>query len=190
MVPLPALSSDIAPIREALDGVSSDGRVNWMRGLGRGQLRALYDLAEGAGTVDFGFLTGAGEEVIIHEGQNSLPMFTRFQKRFCRWDDGVQGYNHNAGVVSWFSGPGHFTCQQDGAEVLIDYTALPATVPEIFPTLIDNDGGTRRLVFGGMVDRLRRVSRHCTIGRAYKQGKAMGAWFMLTRLGDPPAPTS
>ena len=184
MIPLPSLSDDIAPLREALEAANHDQQVNWMRGLGRKELRALYELAEGAGQVSLSELHGASEnEVIVHVGQNSLPVFSAFQKRFCRRGEVVQGYNHNPAHLTWFTGPGHFTCSQDGTEVLIDYEVLPPDVPPAFPTLIDNDSGTRSLVFGKLKDRLRRVSSTCTIGRAYKGDKPMSAWFMLVRQG-------
>ena len=132
-------------------------------------------------------LVGAPEAVVIHEGKNSLPFFCEFQKRFVRRADGsVQGYNHNSGLVAAFAGPGHYTARQhDAHEVWIDYTRLPADAPAAFPALIDNDGGTRRLLFGGMVDRLRKVGETFTIGLAPRHGPPMSAWFMPT---PPPAP--
>ncbi len=186
MIPLPSLSDSLPPIRQALDAATPDQRVNWMRGLGRGELRALYSLAAGE-AVPLSLLAGAEGEIVIHEGQNSLPAFTRFQKRFVLRNGQVQGYNHNPAIVAWVSGPGHFTCAEEGAELRVDYTRLPADVPAGFPALIDNNGGTRGLIFGELVDHLRRVSRHCTIGAATKKGKPFPAWFMLTRMGDPPS---
>ena len=75
MIPLPALSADLDPIREALDAATHDQRINWMRGLGRGQQRALYDLAEGRSPLDLAHFHGAEGEIIRHYGQNSLPFF-------------------------------------------------------------------------------------------------------------------
>ena len=46
MIPLPSLSSDIAPISTALDALSHEERVNWMRGLGKKELTALLKLTE------------------------------------------------------------------------------------------------------------------------------------------------
>ena len=63
MIPLPSLSDNIAPIREALDAASHDQQVNWMRGLGRKELRALYELAEGKGSVALSDLHGATDEL-------------------------------------------------------------------------------------------------------------------------------
>ena len=188
MIPLPTLTDDLESIGQALDAHSHDERVNWMRGLSGGQLAALYKLAEGRGPVDLDFFAGTGEgEVVIHHGQNSLPFFNAFQKRFVRRGGIVQGYNHNPPAITRLIGPGHFVSVADGDEVVVDYTRLPPDVPEGFPALIDNESGVRKLVFGNLSDRLRRVSRHCTIGSAWRSGKPMKAWFMLTREGDPQA---
>ena len=48
------------------------------------------------------------------------------------------------------------------------------------PEIISNKAKLGFLVYAGMVDRLRRVSRDVTIGRAYKN-KPMNAWFALVR---------
>ena len=47
MIPLPSLSEDLGPVAEALDAASPDARINWMRGLGKRELKALYELADG-----------------------------------------------------------------------------------------------------------------------------------------------
>ena len=180
MVPLPTLSDALGPISAALDAVSHDERINWMRGLGRKELRALYALAEGS-AVGLNHFVEHDDSTVIHWGQNSLPVFNHFQKRFRTVGGSMQGYNHNSAALTSVTGPGHFTARAEGDEVLIDYTVLPEGTPEDFPSLIDNDGGLRRFVFGGMQDRVRRVSTHCTIGSAEKGGKDMGAWFMLIR---------
>ena len=180
MIPLPSLSAALGPITEALDAVSHDERINWMRGLSKRELRALFDLANGQILPLEHFCDDSGS-IVRHHGQNSLPVFSVFEKRFCTHEAGTQGYNHNGALVSWFSGPGHFIARQDGDEVLFDYTNLPQSVPEGFPSLAPNDSGTAKLVFGGMIDRVRRVSTHCTIGTAYRNGKPENAWFMLVR---------
>jgi len=184
-VPLPSLTDALAPIGAALDALSHNERVNWMRGLSRRELRALFELAAGGPALPLDFYHGGDDEIVRHHGQNSLPAFSSFEKRLVRRGAVVQGYNHNSRLVSRFSGPGHFVARQDGDEVLFDYTTLPESVPPAFPPLRHNDTGTAKLVFGGMVDRVRRVSTHCTIGRAWRNGKAESAWFMLVREGDP-----
>jgi hypothetical protein len=46
-----------------------------------------------------------------------------------------------------------------------------------------NERGLSRFVYGFMVDTLRRVSEHVTIGSAARKGRDMGSWFLLTREG-------
>jgi hypothetical protein len=178
MIPLPSLSSDIAPIATALDALSHEERVNWMRGLGKKDLAALWALTEGR-TVALSELHGPEGKVVIHEGQNSLPFFSVFQKRVMLRGGVVQGYNHQA--MSWITGPGHFTVAQNERGAHFDYLQVPASSPEEFLPLAPNDKGFSRLVYANMIDYLRRVSADSVIGAAYKSGKATGDYFMLVR---------
>ncbi len=185
-IPLPSTCESISQIESALDASTHEVRVAWIAGLKKREQSALYDLAGSADPMPLDALCGEEGEVVIHEGKNTLPLFTRFQKRFAMRSGVVQGYNHNPDWMMAFTGPGHFTCQMGEAGVFIDYTQMPTDVPEEFPALVDNDGGMRKLVFGGLEDRVRRVSRHCTIGEARKGGKSMGQWFVLMRVDQPP----
>jgi len=183
-VPLPSLTDTLAPITAALDGLTHDQRMAWMRGLSRRQLLALYDLSASGGPLSMAHFHQAEGVIVIHHGQNSLPTFNHFQKRVCQRSGCVQGYNHQK--MAWLTGPGHFTLRQDGEdEVIFDYITLPETVPAEFPALAPNDGGVSRFVYGGMIDRVRRVSQHCVIGAAFKGEKDIGARFMLTREETP-----
>ncbi len=182
-IPSPLDVATLAALAVPLDDASHDQRVAWMRGLGRRELSALYDLAEGAPALGIDHFHGAPGEVVIHHGQNSLPAFNQFQKRVVDNSGELQGYNHQ--TLSWLTGPGHFTLAQDGDEVLFDYTVEPGSPVEAFPPLKSNTSGLSTLVYGHMVDRVRRVSRHTVIGKAYKKGKPMTAWFALIREGDP-----
>lgn len=127
---------------------------------------------------------------VIHEGQNTLPMFRAFQKRFCRPSDEHQpdnrqvlwGYNHQ--TFSGITGPGYFVAYDDSdtGELVIDYRELPPERPEHWPPIIENKAKLGRFVYAGMVDRLRRVADGVTIGRAYKS-EPMNAFFALVRTG-------
>lgn len=178
--PLPTLTDSLAPITEALDQLDHDARVNWMRGLGRKQLKRLFVLGAEGGPLDVDWYAGQDGEIVIHEGQNSLPAFTVFQKRFVRFEGRVQGYNHQ--TMQAITGPGHFLVrQEEGGDVLIDYHVIPDSKPDVFPPLVPNENGLSRFVYAKTIDRMRRVSRDCTIGQAEKNGKPLGAWFMLVR---------
>jgi hypothetical protein len=184
-IPLPSLSETIDPIASALDTVTHEQRVAWIRGLGRGQLIKLFDLAMGRPITSVEMVRDPGS-FVIHEGKNALPVFCFFQKRFARLEDGSQvGYNHNGSLVTAFCGPGHFSFYDapDGTpEVWIDYIRVPEKTHPSFPPLAPNDRGIGpRVVYGGMIDKLRRVSEHVTIGDAYVGDKSKGVPFALVR---------
>ncbi|MDP2304471.1 MAG: hypothetical protein Q8P18_00420 [Pseudomonadota bacterium] len=181
MIPLPSLSDSLAPITAALDAHGHDERVNWMRGLGKKEQVALWKLADGR-LVTTAELHGPEGEIVIHEGQNSLPLFSTFQKRVVKRGGVVQGYNHQS--MGWLVGPGHFLVGEADAPhggAHFSYLSVAASAPPEFPALQPNDTGLSTLVFAHMIDYLRRVSPHVIIGAAYKKGKATNDYFMLIR---------
>ena len=185
-IPLPSTLSQIQTLTDALNQCSHEERLNWMRGLSSKELQAMYVLSEGAHPLPLEHFHSEEGKVIIHHGQNSLPAFNSFQKRVVQNRGQLQGYNHQ--TLGWLTGPGHFTLRQDGDEVLFDYTAEPDLAFSDFPPIKSNTAGLSTLVYGHMVDRVRRVSDHGVIGAAFKKGKAMKAWFMLIREGEHPSP--
>jgi hypothetical protein len=180
-------------IARFLDALASAERVEAVRSLGRADQRRLYEAVSGALPLHLAdlVLPATGDLVPVrHHGRNTLPAFTLFEKRFCRPRGAdrekpaeLWGYNHQS--TAWLSGPGYFTAVGDPArpEVLIDYTRLPAGRAEGWPGIRPNDVGLARFVYGFMVDRLRRVSEHVTIGSAARRGRDLGSWFVLCREG-------
>ena len=67
------------------------------------------------------------------------------------------------------------------SEVWIDYTRVPPEAPQGWPAVRSNERGLSRFVYGFMIDTLRRVSEHVTIGSAARKGRDMGSWFILVR---------
>ena len=65
--------------------------------------------------------------------------------------------------------------------MLVDYRRVPEAHPDGWPAIRRNEQGLSRFVYGFMVDTLRRVSEHVTIGSAARKGKDLGSWFILTR---------
>ena len=128
---------------------------------------------------------------VIHHGKNSLPMHRYFQKRFALASDDsgeLWGYNHQ--TMAWATGPGYFVAhpppQEDApAQYVIDYTRIPPNKPQAWPDIIPNEARLGRFVYSGMKDYMRAVSEHVSIGRAYKRGKPMNAWFVLCRDDAP-----
>lgn len=181
---------DVEALGEAFDAAPQQARIQAIRSFSPDIQANLFDAAEGR-DVPLEYMVpedrGPLEEV-IHEGQNTLPVFSKFQKRFCRPSSGQKpaerdmlwGYNHQ--LMRPFTGPGYFISYEDEktGEYWIDYRDLPPERPDEWPNIISNKARLGRFVYHGMVDRLRRVSAHCTIGRAFKDGP-MDAWFVLVR---------
>jgi hypothetical protein len=119
---------------------------------------------------------------VIHEGKNSLPLFTRFEKRFCRPADATSelwGYNEQD--LRPLTGPGYFVVHEEGGGLIVDYRRLPAAPPPGWPKILPNSARLSRFIYNGTVDVLRRVDERVTIGRAYRRDKPMDAWFALER---------
>lgn len=183
----------IDALAEHLDGLSHTERVAAIRTMTRKEQAALFDAAEGFRkvTAENFVPSGLGPlEQVIHWGKNSLPAFTRFQKRFCRPDADeaaaageLWGYNHQMWSVA--TGPGYFVAYDlpDG-ELLIDYTRIPPHGAAGWPKVLKNSQRLSRFVYNGTQDTMRGVSEHVTIGRAARRGKWMPNWFVLCRQ-DP-----
>jgi len=175
-----------------LDGLATALRAPVIRGLGRRDQQALYAKAQGHAPLGLTDLVPANRgdlEVVRHLGRNSLPAFTIFEKRFCRLTGNqpdapkeLAGYNFQA--LAPITGPGYFMAVEDSKtrEVLVDYRRLPDQKPSDWPAIRSNEGGLSRFIYGFMVDRLRRVSEHVTIGSAARNGRELGSYFVLCRM--------
>lgn len=178
-------------IAELLDGLAPEVRVRAIRGIGRADQRRLYRAVEGHARVALSDLVPPGTAelaTVRHYGRNTLPLFTRFEKRFCRppgrdpeAPGELWGYNHQR--LAPLTGPGYFVAREDPVhgEVWIDYREVPPEAPPGWPAVRPNHRGPGRLVYGFMVDTLRRVSEHVTIGSAARHGRELGSWFLLCR---------
>ncbi|HVP31327.1 MAG TPA: hypothetical protein VMW35_19430 [Myxococcota bacterium] len=180
-------------IARFLDALSHGERVEAIRACGRSEQRRLYEAVKGVGRVSLRDLVAperADLEPVRHYGRNTLPAFTHFEKRFCRPSgadparpDRLYGFNFQ--TMSFVTGPGYFVAREDprAPEVLIDYREVPpaAPLPAGWPAVRRNEVGLGRLVYGNMVDTLRRVSEHVTVGSAARGGKDLGSWFLLCR---------
>jgi hypothetical protein len=190
---------DLAHIARVLDELGHSGRLDTIRAWERADQARLYEAAKGFRAIDLSHFVpksvGPKTEV-IHHGKNSLPAFTHFQKRFCRpAKDGevteLYGYNHQD--LQMWTGPGYFVTHlsETQGEVDIDYTQSPAGLattdggppsePEGWPEVLPNSARLGRFVYYGMVDVMRGISSHVSIGRARRGKKWMDAWFVLCR---------
>jgi hypothetical protein len=178
-------------IARALDSMSHEERVDAIRATGRSEQRRLYEAVAGVRPLRLTDMVPPSRPALApvrHYGKNTLPAFTHFEKRFCRppvvdpvAPDELWGYNQ-AGAM-WLVGPGYFVLRPDRSrgELLVDYTRVPPERPPEWPRIRANERGLSRFVYGFMVDTLRGVSEHVTVGSAARRGKDLGSWFLLCR---------
>jgi hypothetical protein len=185
---------DLHRLAEVLNGLGHVGRLDTIRGWTHAHQEKLYEAAK-----EFKPLTLTDfvpEDIeplveVIHWGKNSLPAFTHFQKRFCKpkdKDGELWGYNENGeGHHQFATGPGYFLVHApdrsdaEPGEIDIDYRKLPPAKPEPWPAIKPNEAGISRFIYAGMIDVMRGISQHVTVGRALKGGKFMDAYFVLCR---------
>ncbi len=176
---------DFDALEAALDGATHHERVQASWKFTKKVQRRLFDQASGRRVSFDQFVPHEDTYRPIHHwGKNTVfPGVDHFQKRFARVpgrEDVLYGYNE-----SWYRfavSPGYYVAYMDdeAGELVVDYTRMPEGRPDEWPTILPNWFGLGPLIFLGMQDRLRRVSQHVTIGRAYKS-KPMNQWFVLVR---------
>jgi hypothetical protein len=182
---------DARGVREHLESLSSTECIQAVRSLDRAAQRNLFEGVAGFLPLHLTDLVPASVTDLVevrHHGRNSLPVCTRFEKRFCRprgtdprRPEKLFGFNHQR--LARFTGPGYFVVTEDPhrQEVRIDYADVPDARPENWPRIRDNESGLASLVYGGMLDTLRRVSEHVTVGSATRRGRDLNSWFVLCR---------
>jgi hypothetical protein len=179
---------DLERLSAVLDGLGHEGRYHAVCTWTKAQKERLFEAAKGFRPLDIDFIvpTSTPLEPVIHDGHNTLPIFSFFQKRFVRIEGEsypAAGYNHQS--MMRFNGPGYFVVtkgegEREG-ELVIDYGKIPSKKPPSWPALMGNEHGLAALVNGGMVDYLRGISTHVSIGVAFKNGKPRNQWFALVR---------
>jgi hypothetical protein len=178
-------------IARFLDALGHAERVAAIRSLGRKEQRNLYEGVDGFRSLTLEDLVPtatADFATVRHFGKNSLPLFTHFEKRFCRpgnanGEPPRELYGFNFQTLAPVTGPGYFIAREAGdrSEVLVDYHRVPAGHPEGWPPIRSNERGLSRFVYGFLVDTLRGVSNHVSIGSAARKGKDLGSFFVLCR---------
>ncbi|MSP26861.1 MAG: hypothetical protein EXR75_17310 [Myxococcales bacterium] len=175
-------------LRAFLTGLGPSERVRAALDISGALVGKLYEACAGgpALTLEDFVPAALGEnKPVIFEGRNSLPLFTRFQKRFCRMGAQIVGYNHQ--TMSIVTGPGFFVVAAASpsadvpGELYFDYTMTPGAVPSGWPAFKPNDAGLSNLVYKNMKDYMREVAPGVVVGTAYKLGKAQKAYFVLAR---------
>jgi hypothetical protein len=186
---------DLPRLAAVLDGLGTPGRVWAVRQWHRGTQAKLWEAVKGFRPVtldDYVAPDTPPHVEVIHHGMNTLPAHNHFQKRFTRPQDPeakdqLVGFNYQS--LSGFTGPGYYVAHPatDAGEVDIDYTMVPKEKPESWPPIVDNSHRLGRFVYYGMIDVMRGISTHVSIGRARKKQGWMDAWFILVRE-DPKPP--
>ncbi len=181
---------ELSKVSSYLDGLDSETRLSVVRSLGGRAQANLFAAARGVRKVSMEDMVpshlGARVEV-PHNGKNSLPMFTSFAKVFTRPSAGATelwGYNRNNGFIETFVGPGYYVAYEKEGEIMVDYTRLPEGKLDHWPEILPNESRGSRFVYANMIDALRGVSKHVTIGRAIRGGKEADNWFVLCRSVD------
>lgn len=179
-------------IAAGLDALDPEARTALVRRLSRREQAMLYRRVEGHRAVRLVDLVPPDRPDLApvrHLGLNTLPAFRVFEKRFCRSPgepaaspERLAGYNHQR--MAFVTGPGYFvaTEEADRGEVVIDYRALPEQIAPGWPAVRSNERGLARFVYGFMLDRLRGVSEHVTVGSAERNGRDLGSYFVLNRI--------
>jgi hypothetical protein len=173
-------------IASHLDALGSTERLAQVLAVTGSLVGKLYDLVGGGEALALTDIVPENETgTVILEGRNSLPAFSRFQKRFQRVDGRIVGYNHQ--TMSPVTGPGYFVVQPPTPgearpdELYFDYTTEARVSPIGWPAYKPNDWGLSRLVYMDMKDFCRRVARGVLVGKAYKNGVSQSAYFTLTK---------
>jgi hypothetical protein len=179
-----------------LDGLDADTRAREVGALGRARQRLLWEKAAHAAPLGLGDFVGdaRARAEVIHDGVNTLPLpppLRRFQKRFCRPDRGdARLFGYNEGPTRRWIGPGYFVAIPTAGRphwtargaIVIDYFQVPdGEVADTWPRVRDNGSGLQRFVYDRTRDFMRRVSRHVSIGAAYKRERPLDHYFVLCR---------
>lgn len=188
----------LAAVQDLLNSLDFDARLDACMKLNKTAQRNLYNLCAD-NPCSLQDLVPAGtppKTEVILEGKNTLPLFTRFQKRFCvpDTDDDVL-YGYNEGGTRWLIGPGYFVAHAtdapqagDGwtgnAASVVNYSMVPPSddaVVDSWPKVKPNHKGLQFFVYRGMNDFMRKVTDDVSIGSAYRGDKNIDSYFVLVR---------
>jgi hypothetical protein len=190
---------DLPRLAKDLDELGHAGRLWAVNQWTRANMATLWDAVKGLRPLtldDFVPPAVAPYAQVVHHGKNSLPAITHFQKRFARPKQPPPGdgsepadllIGFNVQAFSAVTGPGYFVAYSDASagaeagEVALDHTQLPKEQPQGWPALVPNSARLGRFVYAGIVDVVRGLSSHVSIGRVRRAGGWLDAWFLLVR---------
>ncbi len=181
---------DLPRLTAILDGMGHQGRLHTVRGWGKHRQAELFEAAKGYRPLTLSHFVPADvadHTEVIHDGRNTLPLFNNFQKRFCRPPEATELHGYNEGSTRVFTGPGYYVATERDGELVIDYRRQATAKDPRWPEILPNSKKLGFLVYEGMVDYMRGLSSHVSIGRAEKGGKLIDAYFVLVRQDAPAA---
>ena len=186
-----------AQVAQHLEALSLQDRTKQAIALGRKAQRRLFQLSAEAPAVTIEDFVPAGTPPltqVVHEGRNTLPLFTRFQKVFCAPADGSKRlFGYNEGFTRHLIGPGYFVGHYtneppseagwtERGAIVVNYFLVPdAEVAPGWPKVVPNTRGLQTFVFNGTRDYMRKVCEGVTIGEAFKGEKSIDNYFILVR---------
>jgi len=180
----------VEEIGARLDALTHRERLAVTRSISGVTQALLWQMAEGT-TVTLGDIVPRGEprlSQVVHFGQNSLPAFSTFEKRFCRPPAGCNDdllYGYSEGMIRPLIGPGYFVVRETPnsprGRVVLDSYGTPAEKPAEWPEIQSTDHGFPAVVFGYQQDFLRKVSSHVLVGRVWKFHKRTNVFYLLCR---------
>jgi hypothetical protein len=189
---------DLARLSKYLDEVGPFARLWSVSQWSREDQAKVFEAAKGfrAVTLEDFVPAGAPPHVeVTHQGKNSLPTATRFEKHFFKPSQSDAGdvlIGRNFQLLSPLSGPGFYVARpsQEAGEVDFDYMATPKETLPGWGEVRPNEGVISQFVYKDMVDVMRGLSSHVTIGRIRRKGQFIDNWFVLVRedLKDPAPP--
>lgn len=190
-------STRIADIAAWLDARSHEERLAATRSLDRTRQRTLYTRASLAPAITLEHFVPsdrADRTEVRHHGKNTLPLpgtFRVFEKRFCRpTGDDKRLFGFNEGSSRPWIGPGYFVAKStrdnpvwaSRGDIVVDYYEVPdGPVADTWPPVVPNSKGLQMFVYKGTRDYMRLVSKHVSIGAAYKGERALDHYFVLCR---------
>lgn len=191
-------STTLEAIQGHLDSLAFEQQLKECMALGKKEQSRLFELAENNPcTLDDLVPAGTSpDQQVVFEGKNTLPVFTRFQKIFCRAkDDPNLLYGFNEGFTRKFIGPGYFVAHMcdvppskphwpaHGASV-VNYSMVPPSNDVVvpgWPKVKPNSSGLQMFVYKGTRDFMRKITDDVSIGEAFKGAKPLNNFFTLVR---------
>lgn len=177
---------DCALLAQELDATGHAERLQALAHMPRASLARLYDAVSGFRPLHISDMVPEklpAYTSVVHAGINNLPLARNFSKVLYREANGTLA-GRNVQSLAWLTGHGYFTMTQSekvAGEITIDYARLPATKPNGWPEIISNARGISFFVYRDLIDTMRGVSAHVTIGRASRHGQDLPNYFMLVR---------